>query len=234
MLNNYNEGEKFVRGDSYDQIASHLRSVQPRLQKWISQEEEESESEQMDRLLLLNDLVNQVCERHRSFQRGDFSASVHIDPSIDPSKGGAAAVPTAKITDLISFDEEGSSGGGTVQAQGSSSLLDDFEGLSFGGQASASAPSGGGLPADLFDTSNMSQPASQPPPGYRPSTANGAGLTATVPAQDSGSSGLGQWGALQLPVSATSTGGPASNSSSKASASAAKAAPKDPFEDLLG
>lgn len=80
MLNNYQEGEKFVKGDSYDQIASHLRSVQPRLQKWISQEED-SESSLTDRLLLLNDLVNQICERYEAFKKGDLSAQATIDAS---------------------------------------------------------------------------------------------------------------------------------------------------------
>lgn len=80
MLNNYSPQEKFVKGDGYDQIAAHLRGVQPRLQKWIS-EAEDGESEHMDRLLLLNDLVNQVCERHEAFKKGDLSATVRIDPS---------------------------------------------------------------------------------------------------------------------------------------------------------
>lgn len=54
--------------------------MQPRLQKWIS-EGEESESEHMDRLLLINDTINQVCERYDSFKKGDFSATVVIDAS---------------------------------------------------------------------------------------------------------------------------------------------------------
>lgn len=80
MLNNYQAEEKFVKGDGYDQIAGHLRGVQPRLQKWIS-DAEDGESEQIDRLLLLNDLVNQVCERYQAFKSGDLSATVNIDQS---------------------------------------------------------------------------------------------------------------------------------------------------------
>lgn len=79
MLNNYQPGERFVKGDGYDQIAAHLRGVQPRLQKWIS-DAEDGESQQMDRLLLLNDLVNQVCERYQAFKKGDLSKTVQIDP----------------------------------------------------------------------------------------------------------------------------------------------------------
>lgn len=46
MLDNANEGEKFARGDAYEQIANHLQSVQPRLQKWI-EEGEDGETEHM-------------------------------------------------------------------------------------------------------------------------------------------------------------------------------------------
>lgn len=235
-----------MRGDSYDQIASHLRSVQPRLQKWISQEQEEEESEQMDRLLLLNDLVNQVWERYQAFKKGDFSASVHIDPSIDPSKGGSAAVPTAKITDLISFEDEGSGGAdqtaGTAAGKNSGSLLDDFEGLTFGGEASTSTNTGagpsagatpstksfGGLPADLFDSSKLSQPPASRGtiPGQSNGGNNGLGNLSSVPAQNSGSSGLGQWGALQLPMNSSGTSTPTTQQKDKKKA--------DPFEDLLG
>jgi hypothetical protein len=84
------------------QISSHLKSVQPRLQKWIGEAEEgEDAAEHMgesehalqacraghlpdvnlDRLLLINDLINRVCERHEAFVKGDFSATAAIDPS---------------------------------------------------------------------------------------------------------------------------------------------------------
>ncbi|PWN88098.1 VHS-domain-containing protein [Acaromyces ingoldii] len=198
MLDNRNEGETFAKGDAYDQIASHLRSVQPRLQKWIG-EAEEGEAEHLDRLLLINDLINQVCERHKAYSKGDFSVTVTIDPSIDPKKGGADAVPTAKITDLISFDDEDDSSKAAAPGGGSSSasVLDDFASLTFGdapsaasasassttaaGNGTATAP--GGLPSDLFDASNTSRPASTT------------------------SSQLGGWGALQLPMA---SGGPSS------------------------
>ncbi|CAO1628623.1 unnamed protein product [Sympodiomycopsis kandeliae] len=247
MLNNYSQGEKFVRGDSYDQIASHLRSVQPRIQKWISQDDQQDEGDQqMDRLLLLNDLVNQVWERYQSFKKGEYSAQVNIDPSIDPAKGGASAVPTAKITDLISFEDEsnGTTSNKTPAATtGSGSLMDDFEGLTFGDSSSpsssstskpVSAPAGsssfGGLPADLFDTSKMSQPPAQPSNKFlsnvNPSS-TAAAAAGAIPAQNSGSSGLGQWGALQLPVSGTSS------SSGSQQQQQPQTKNKDPFEDLL-
>ncbi|PWN49391.1 VHS-domain-containing protein [Violaceomyces palustris] len=205
MLNNAKEGEKFVKGDAYDQISSHLRSVQPRIQRWISDaEEDEGVNQQMDRLLLMNDLINQVCERYVAFSKGDFTAKAIIDPSIDPSRGGVDAVPTAKITDLISFDDEPEQGD---KGKGSSSELDDFASLTFddstlknsSGSNSNNLLQGihsstgdqtkpkenltgpGGLPADLFSTS--------PPSSTQPNQ----------------SGGLGSWGVLQLPTATSSS-----------------------------
>ncbi|CEH16890.1 Cytosolic sorting protein GGA2/TOM1 [Ceraceosorus bombacis] len=106
MLDNATPGEKFVKGDAYDQIAHHLRSVQPRLQKWIGEAEEE-ESEHMDRLLLINDLINQICDRHQAFARGDREAKVTIDASIDPRKGGADAAAAQSRAPPPSFGDWG-------------------------------------------------------------------------------------------------------------------------------
>ncbi|SPC61109.1 related to GGA2 - Arf-binding protein [Ustilago sp. UG-2017b] len=197
MLNNAKQGEKFVQGDAYDQIASHLRSVQPRIQKWIGEVEESNDgSDNMDRLLLVNDLINQVAERWEQFKKGNFDAKVEIDPSIDPKKGGADAVPTAKISDLISFDdpEEQSKGkSGAGGKDGGSSIMDDFASLTFDDGPSASTNNNdgksavltglGGLPADLFSNDSGS----------------------STPQSGNPASGLGNWGALQLPTTATST-----------------------------
>ncbi|TKY85118.1 hypothetical protein EX895_006198 [Sporisorium graminicola] len=206
MLNNAKEGEKFVQGDAYDQIAGHLRSVQPRIQKWIGDVEESSSgdaaagtADNMDRLLLVNDLINQVVERYKQFTKGNYSAQAHIDPSIDPSKGGADAVPTAKITDLISFDDDSQSQASSQKQAGesSSNIMDDFASLTFDdapkaapAPAPAAATGLGGLPADLFSNDSGS------------STPRSSGTTGTP---SNPGSGLGNWGALQLPTTATST-----------------------------
>ncbi|KAN0061617.1 ARF-binding protein [Thecaphora frezii] len=196
MLNNAKQGERFAKGDAYDQISSHLRSVQPRIQKWIGEAEaEEAEGEDgvgMERLLLINDLINQVCERYKAFTRGEWSAKATIDPSIDPSRNGADAVPTAKIQDLIDFGEEdaaaAASSAATPGGHGGSSILDDFASLSFGDtppaptaakeKEKAAEVGPGGLPADLFSSMAPIQPTS------------------------TGASG---WGALQLPTSSSAS-----------------------------
>lgn len=227
MLNNAKDGEKFAQGDAYDQIAAHLRSVQPRIQKWISEVEENeasSESDNMDRLLLINDLINQVVERYQQFTKGNYQAKAHIDPSIDPTKNGADAVPTAKITDLISFEDEpaASAQTGSKDSSQSTNFMDDFASLTFGdapssntGGSSKNGATGNGslLPADLFsnDQSGTSTPSTNP------------------------ASGLGNWGALQLPTTATSTStSPRIPPASPAPPSQPPKQPKsnDPFADL--
>lgn len=51
---------------------------------------------------------------------------------IDPAKGGASAVPTAKISDLISFDEDGDTPqSATSNDLAASTALDDFASLTF-------------------------------------------------------------------------------------------------------
>lgn len=153
-------------------------------------------------------------------------------------------MPTAKITDLISFDDEPAPA--PAASSSSTSILDDFASLTFGDTPAAAsvAPSSsananatlsrgpGGLPANLFDPSKMSQPLA------------GAG---TAPA-------FGQWGALQLPTSSTSSAQGMSQSQSGTSLNQASLQPsapgaqpatsqpatnangqsKDPFADLDG
>lgn len=255
MLDNAKEGEKFARGDAYDQIASHLRSLQPRLQKLIGEGDEDGESTHMDRLLLINDLINQVCDRHKSYRKGDFSVQVTIDPSIDPKRGGADAVPTAKITDLISFEDEeppaaGASNGAAAGAQ-STSALDDFASLTFGdapakngSAAPASGASGQNLLADLMSEPSNSS-ASVPPtpstlatpfgqggalslPLARP--ANGTSTPVMTPSQQdgSGSRGLPPAGSL---ASLAANPQQAQQAQSANAAQQAKAS-DDPFADL--
>ncbi|CAO1626087.1 unnamed protein product [Parajaminaea phylloscopi] len=251
MLNNHQPGEKFVKGDGYDQIAGHLRGAQARLQKWVS-DGEDGESEQMDRLLLLNDLVNQVCERYEAFKKGDLTATVNIDPSIDPAKGGASAVPTAKITDLISFEDEpaeASSQPAGASAATSASFMDDFASLTFtsdapagtGGVATSSASGPAGLPIDLFGPSDGPESNSGSLRTGKATAAHPMGLLqAGTEERLSGSKGgpstsspLGDWGALQLPTQSGSSSTRLGEAASSKPEPTARAGPKDPFEDLL-
>ncbi|KAH9822551.1 VHS domain-containing protein [Melampsora americana] len=103
LLNNAQPGERFVDGDAFDQISQKCKQVQPKLQKWIS-EAAENRPEMMDRLLLINDLTNNVLDRYTSFKAGDFSATAEINPAF-AGKDTATAKSQAKEVSLIDFDE---------------------------------------------------------------------------------------------------------------------------------
>lgn len=149
------------------QICTQLKSVQPRLQKWISEAETDAETSHLDRLLLINDTINQVISRYAAYVKGDFSVTVSIDPSIDPSKGGADAVPTPKVTDLISFDDDTGAAEGQGTESGSRSLMDDVASLNDPAPAANNAislPTGHNGAAGmrgLLDLSKTSQPPAQ-------------------------------------------------------------------------
>lgn len=55
-----------------------------------------------DRLLLINDLINQVCERHKAYSKGDFSVTVTIDPSyVHPLPSLIRQCPLTTLSPLI-------------------------------------------------------------------------------------------------------------------------------------
>ncbi len=128
----------------------------------------------MDRLLLVNDLINQVVERLQRVYKGQFRSQGTYRSKHRSRKGGADAVPTAKITDLISFDDESTSQPASATAggaSGSSNIMDDFASLTFDNaparklQAQTAAPTStglGGLPADLFSSTPTTADRSTP------------------------------------------------------------------------
>ncbi|GAA5843291.1 hypothetical protein JCM3766R1_003653 [Sporobolomyces carnicolor] len=104
MLNNAKPKEKFVEGDAYDQIAQKCRHVQPKIQKWIG-ESAENNPDAMDRLLLINDLINNVTNRYEAFKAGDRSATADIDPALAGGPSSKAKAQAQQVS-LIDFDDD--------------------------------------------------------------------------------------------------------------------------------
>ncbi|KAI8448168.1 hypothetical protein BY996DRAFT_6433354 [Phakopsora pachyrhizi] len=106
LLNNAQPSEKFVEGDAFDvckATISKCKQVQPKLQKWIG-ESAENQPDMMDRLLLINDLTNNVLQRYNAFKNGDFSATAEINPAF-AGRDTADAKTRAKEVSLIDFEE---------------------------------------------------------------------------------------------------------------------------------
>ncbi|KAK4052717.1 ARF-binding protein [Microbotryomycetes sp. JL201] len=116
MLDNSKPNEKFVDGDAYD----------PKIQKWIS-ESSENELGQVDRLLLMNDLINNVVRRYESFKAGDRTATAEIDPAfVRLHTGKPTKTRKNEPVSLIDFDDEPTA---TTPNATSSNPMDDLASL---------------------------------------------------------------------------------------------------------
>ncbi|GAA99843.1 uncharacterized protein L969DRAFT_100826 [Mixia osmundae IAM 14324] len=163
MLNNAQPGERFVEGDAYDQIATRCRNVQPKIQKWIT-EAAESNPDQMDKLLMMNDLLNNVLTRYEAFKKGDRTATAEIDPAFASaaaqtqarkslSNGRPAANGKAKAAplNLIDFDD-------FVSAE-PEDAASGLAGLSLTGDPAPAPTDASGLPLDLFSSNGTASSA---------------------------------------------------------------------------
>ncbi|KAI6032709.1 VHS-domain-containing protein [Pisolithus orientalis] len=136
MLDNVDaeRGEKFAKGDAYDQVAAILISARPKLQKWVS-DAESDDPESLNAFLEANDQINTALARFEAFQRGDYNAIASIPTSVYSTSPGG----TNGGASLIDFDDGPSASGSGVGNNGN--LVDDL--------------------ANLF---NSPAPSSQPPP----------------------------------------------------------------------
>ncbi|CAG8521195.1 21348_t:CDS:10, partial [Racocetra persica] len=131
MLNNVKPGEE---------LSQACKAVQPKIQKFISEEED---SESIDRLLNLNDIINTVLKKYQNILNGVFNdPNDALPPPPPPSTTGSQ--PESWLIDL--GDPEPQKGqiqitGDLIDASGGSSnnndppktgtLIDDLIGLSF-------------------------------------------------------------------------------------------------------
>ncbi|KAI0262612.1 VHS domain-containing protein [Gloeopeniophorella convolvens] len=170
MLDNVDteRGEKFAKGDAYDQVASILLSSRPRIQKWISDaESDDPESlstlsfllpgtyltfRRSDTYLQINDQINSVVARYEAFRRGE-KPPASIPAELLPGK--------SEPTSLIDFDDAPPQPG-----------------------SSSGAGNPAGAPGDdlvgLFDSSLSFTSSVAPAPALAPS--NGFGMSPLAPA----------------------------------------------------
>lgn len=106
----------------------------------------------------MNDLINNVLDRYKSFKKGDRSASAEINPAFvkNGSSKSKSATKAAPAPNLIDFDEPAPATSSNGGAPNSSNPMDDefgLGGLTLGGMSSApsannsvgASANGGGL-----------------------------------------------------------------------------------------
>ncbi|CAE6418919.1 hypothetical protein ACGC1H_006157 [Rhizoctonia solani] len=244
LLDNFDvsRGEKFAKGDAYDQVASVLRQARPKIQKWIG-EAEEGDPESLDTFLHINDMINNVLERYDRFQKGDYSATAEPTPSTSNT--------TAPKDNLIDFFGDDDTAAAPVGAQ--SGPVNDLDGL-FGPSTAAPTASSSSAPppqtdarANIMAAFNQSQP--QAPyfnqfgaqPFHSPSPTQ-FGAPAQAAASPHFGRGTGSpFGGTATPTSQSQHGGIMLPATPRPGSAAPAAPPppqqqgaKDPFADLAG
>ncbi|KAI0646354.1 hypothetical protein C8Q79DRAFT_1000702 [Trametes meyenii] len=138
-------GERFAQGDVYDQVASILKDARPKIQKWISNAEED-DPESLNLFLQINDQINTVLNRYEAYKKGDYSTAANpIPPEL--SNGAGPSGSGAQAVSLIDFDDTPSQ---PAQSSGPTGGLDDLASLFASGPAQnppATAPAPGMVPA---------------------------------------------------------------------------------------
>ncbi|KAH9996694.1 VHS domain-containing protein [Russula compacta] len=121
MLDNVDaeRGEKFAKGDVYDQVATILLNSRPKIQKWIS-DAESDDPESLDTYLQTNDQINSVLARYEAFKRGE-TPPASIPAELLPSRNESLS--------LIDFDDASSHPGSSSGVASSSKPADDLAGL---------------------------------------------------------------------------------------------------------
>ncbi|KAF9116247.1 hypothetical protein BGX27_004098 [Mortierella sp. AM989] len=176
MLNDVKPGEIIGRGDIFEELLSTCKAAQPRIQKFISEGEDDANMEQM---LHINDVINNVIEQYDQVKKGNLvKAAVPNLGQGGENNTGSSATPSQNETsliDLVDFGGSDDSSQLTTPAapapKTTGNLMDDLMNLNFNdGPPPAWGTAGsinlGQSTTPLGSAFNLNQSSSVAPPGY--------------------------------------------------------------------
>ncbi|KAG0369998.1 hypothetical protein BGX24_002214 [Mortierella sp. AD032] len=136
MLNEVKPGEIIGRGDIFEDMYGTCKAAQPKVQKFISENED---PDNMDKLLELNDMLNNVIEQYNEVKGGNLvkmplpsNGEDHEYDNHRRSHTSSTPTQNSSLIDLLDFD--GSSDGSPSSAttpKTTGNLMDDLMNLSF-------------------------------------------------------------------------------------------------------
>ncbi|KAI8347466.1 VHS domain-containing protein [Mortierella sp. GBAus27b] len=189
MLNGVKPGESIGRGDAFEELLSACKAAQPKIQKFISEDEE---GDNIEKLLQINDIINNVIEHYKQVKSGNLTRaaipSLGQNEAETRARSGTTSSPSQKessLIDLVDFGgpNDNTQSTSTSQKQGTGNLMDDLMNLNFNdepppawgamgsinlGRSTTPSFSGSGL--------NPTRPPIGPPPGYSGFPAIGGSL----------------------------------------------------------
>ncbi|KAF9966055.1 hypothetical protein BGZ70_003417 [Mortierella alpina] len=215
MLNDVKPGEIVGRGDIFEDLFGTCKAAHPKIQKFIS---ENQDPDNMDKLLELNDILNNVVEQYEQVKNGNL-VKVDLPTGSDSdshvrSDRQQASTPTQKessLIDLLDFDGSSENGSPTsaTTPKTTGNLMDDLMNLSF--NEAPTPPSWGAAGSINLGQSSNGAPLSPP----SSSKSNGGGLNYNM---------------FSLPVASVNPVSVGSSSSTATSSQPLNSSPFDEFE----
>ncbi|KAG0353044.1 hypothetical protein BGZ54_002428, partial [Gamsiella multidivaricata] len=193
MLNDVKPGEIIGRGDIFEELLSTCKTAQPKVQKFISEDED---GDNMEKLLQINDIINNVIEQYSQVKGGNLVKSTI--PTLEGENNNGSTTepvqPGSSLIDLVDFGSDSSSSqpatATTPAPPTTGNLMDDLMNLSFNdgpppAWGAAGSISLGQSTPSIGSGNNFNQSFSSAPPGYSafmpmggPSSGSGAGSPA--------------------------------------------------------
>ncbi|SAM07164.1 hypothetical protein [Absidia glauca] len=161
MLENVSQGERLDRNDTVMELKNACLNAQPKIQKMITEEED---NDKIENLLILNDMINNVVAKFADIQKGIYDSQYDI--SGKPPKQTSSEEPRQAIS-LIDLDDDASTSANTPSAS-SGSALNELSDL-FGQTSISTTPSAvrtsttNNSSAALFDLLDGSSTHNAPP-----------------------------------------------------------------------
>ncbi|KAH7033792.1 VHS domain-containing protein [Linnemannia elongata] len=179
MLNEVKPGESIGRGDKFEELLSTCKAAQPKVQKFIG---EASDDDDMEKLLQINDVINNVIEQYNQVKSGRLVKvavpSVEHDDNNNTGSSGAPAQSESSLIDLVDFGglDDNSSPTTTSAAPApptTGNLMDDLMSLNFNdgpppawGAAGSISLGRSTSPAASFNSNSSSSFNTSAPPAY--------------------------------------------------------------------
>ncbi|KAF9178224.1 hypothetical protein BGZ51_008018 [Haplosporangium sp. Z 767] len=179
MLNDVKPGEIIGRGDIFEELLGTCKAAQPKIQKFISEGEED---ENIEKLLQINDIINNVIEQYVQVKGGNLiKAPIPSLGMSDQGNNGTSTAPAqteTSLIDLVDFGGPDSSDSSTTPAtvtpaapRTTGNLMDDLMNLNFNdgpppAWGAAGSISLGQSMSPPTSSSHSASSSSTAPPGY--------------------------------------------------------------------
>ncbi|KAI7863163.1 hypothetical protein BDF14DRAFT_1846257 [Spinellus fusiger] len=171
MLENRRPGSRLERDDTVMELRNACSNAQPKIQKMITEEED---SEKIENLLTLNDMINNAMSKFADIQKGLYDTK-YVMSGKPPTKTSATQEPRQAIS-LIDLDD-GIPDMNTSSSTTTKTAMDDLSTLL--GQPSMSSPAD---PFDPFASPKIGIPTSSMSPSLSTDNYRGSVSTPTPPA----------------------------------------------------